>query len=80
LQEKLNLSYIGDLESIDEDSVFLVSNMYTKSKLGEDALINLSIEKTPDKKIIIGNAIVRSKVKDFAQFIGDKLKTTLLKT
>ena len=59
---------------IDEDSAFLVANLYTKSKLGEDALINLSIEKTSDKRIV-GNAIIRSKVKDFTQFIGEKIKS-----
>jgi coatomer subunit beta len=42
--------------------VFLVANLYTKSKLGEDALINVSIEKTVDKRII-GSAVIRSKVK-----------------
>jgi len=71
---KLNLRFIGDYETIDEDGVFLVANLYTKSKLGEDALINLSIEKANDKRII-GNAIIRSKVKDFAQFIGEKIKS-----
>jgi len=71
---KLNLKFIGDYETIDEDSAFLVSNLYTKSKLGEDALINLSIEKANDKRII-GNAIIRSKVKEFAQFIGEKIKS-----
>ena len=73
ITQNLNLRYIGDYELIDEDSGFLVANLYTKSKLGEDALINLSIEKANDKRIV-GNAIIRSKVKDFTQFIGDKIK------
>jgi coatomer subunit beta len=47
---------------IDEDTVFMVCNLYTKSKLGEDALINISIEKTLDKRII-GTAIIRSRIK-----------------
>ena len=74
ITQNLNLRYVGDYEAIDEDSGFLVANLYTKSKLGEDALINLSIEKANDKRII-GNAIIRSKVKDFTQFIGDKIKS-----
>jgi len=61
------------LDDIDENSAFLVANLYTKSKLGEDALINISIEKSQDNRIL-GSAIIRSKVKEFAQFIGDKLK------
>jgi len=36
-------------------------------------LINISIEKSQDNRIL-GSAIIRSKVKEFAQFIGDKLK------
>lgn len=76
IRQKLNVRYIGDYDAIDEDSAFLVSNLYTKSKLGEDALINLSIEKANDKRII-GNAIIRSKVKEFTQFIGDKIKSLI---
>jgi coatomer subunit beta len=64
LTQDLNLKLIvpTDVNSIDEDSVFLVANLYTKSRLGEDALINVSIEKTLDKRII-GTSIIRSKVK-----------------
>jgi len=64
LTHGLNLKLIvpSDVNLIDEEYVFLVANLYTKSKLGEDALINISIEKTLDKRII-GTAVIRSKVK-----------------
>ena len=64
LTQNLNLKLIipHSLEAVDEDSVFLVTNLYTKTKLGEDALINVSIEKTKEKKLI-GSALIRSKVK-----------------
>jgi hypothetical protein len=55
------------IDEIDEESVFLVANLYTKTKLGEDALINVSIEKTKDKKLI-GSALIRSKVKVIIKF------------
>jgi coatomer subunit beta len=58
---------------IDEESVFLVSNLYTKTKLGEDALVNISIERTKGGKIM-GSAIIRSRSKEFAQILGDKIK------
>jgi coatomer subunit beta len=76
LIQTLNLKLIvpGNINLIDEESGFLVANLYTKSKLGEDALVNISIEKTQDKRII-GTAIIRSKVKDFTLFLGDKIKT-----
>lgn len=62
--------------------MFLVTNLYTKSKLGEDALINISIEKTHDGRII-GTAIIRSRVKvichltfkEFTIFLGEKIKS-----
>ena len=72
----LKLVYPFDVDNIDEESVFLVSNLYTCSKLGEDALINISIEKSNDKKII-GTAIIRSKVKEFATFLGEKIKSLI---
>jgi hypothetical protein len=75
--QTLNLKLIvpHDVNLIDEESVFLVANLYTKTKLGEDALINISIEKNIKEEKIIGTAIVRSKIKDYTQFLGDKIKT-----
>jgi coatomer subunit beta len=64
LIQELNLKLVNpaEISLIDEESLFLVCNLYTKSKLGEDALVNVSIEKTLDKRVI-GTAIIRSKVK-----------------
>jgi hypothetical protein len=72
----LNLKLVvhSDINTIDEESAFLVANLYTKTKLGEDALINVSVEKTKDDKII-GTSVVRSKVKEFTQFLGEKIKS-----
>jgi hypothetical protein len=72
----LNLKLVipNDINTIDEESAFLVANLYTKTKLGEDALINISLEKTKEDKIF-GTAVVRSKVKDFTQFLGEKIKS-----
>ena len=73
-QLRLKLVIPSDLNMIDEDSVFLVSNLYTKTRLGEDALVNISIERTKAGKIM-GSAIIRSRAKEFAQILGDKIKT-----
>lgn len=73
-QLRLKLVIPSDLNMIEEESVFLVSNLYTKTKLGEDALVNISIERTKAGKII-GSAIIRSRAKEFAQILGDKIKT-----
>ena len=69
----MKLIFPTDLNTIEEETVFMVCNLYTKSKLGEDALINISIEKTNDKKIF-GTAIIRSKVKEFTVLLGERIK------
>jgi len=73
-QLRLKLVVPTDLNMIEEESVFLVSNLYTKTKLGEDALVNISIERTKAGKIM-GSTIIRSRAKEFAQILGDKIKT-----
>jgi Coatomer beta subunit appendage platform len=75
-QLKLKLVVPNDINMIDEESVFLVCNMYTKTKLSEDALINVSIERTKAGKVM-GAAIIRSRAKEFAQLLGDKIKNLL---
>lgn len=78
ITSSLNMKLVvpRDINTIDEDSAFLVANLYTKSKLGEDALVNISVEKVSDKKII-GSAVIRSKIKEFAQFQGEKIKSLI---
>jgi coatomer subunit beta len=51
---------------------FLASNLYTKSIFGEDALLNLSIEKTEDGKVA-GHIRIRSKTQGIALSLGDKI-------
>ena len=45
---------------------------YAKSIFGEDALVNISIEKQPDGKIC-GNIRIRSKTQGIALSLGDKI-------
>ena len=73
--DKLSLRLVlpEDISEIDENSAFLVANLYTKSKLGEDALVNISVEKIGTYKIT-GSAVIRSKVKEFATFQGERIK------
>ena len=54
----------------------LISNLYSKTKLGEDALVNLSVEKGKDKKIL-GTCVLRSKTKDFMTSLGEKIKALI---
>lgn len=58
------------------DSNFLAANLYARSLFGEDALLNLSIEKQtgPDGKPRIGGYMrIRSKTQGIALSLGDKL-------
>mmetsp|Transcript_48318 Transcript_48318/g.114974 ORF Transcript_48318/g.114974 Transcript_48318/m.114974 type:complete len:965 (+) Transcript_48318:90-2984(+) len=63
------------LTHIDEDSgdcAFLAANLYAKSIFGEDALVNVSIEKQRDGTLS-GNLRIRSKTQGIALSLGDKI-------
>jgi len=51
---------------------FLAANLYAKSLFGEDALLNLSVEKQPNSKIS-GYIRIRSKTQGIALSLGDKI-------
>jgi len=51
---------------------FLAANLYAKSIFGEDALVNVSVEKRADSKIC-GYIRIRSKTQGIALSLGDKI-------
>ncbi|KAI3794484.1 hypothetical protein L1987_37116 [Smallanthus sonchifolius] len=51
---------------------FLAANLYAKSVFGEDALVNLSVEKQADGKLS-GYIRIRSKTQGIALSLGDKI-------
>eukprot|EP00899_Mesostigma_viride_P014322 jgi/Mesvir1/22891/Mv19414-RA.1 len=51
---------------------FLAANLYAKSVFGEDALVNVSVEKAPDGKLG-GYIRIRSKTQGIALSLGDKI-------
>ena len=55
----------------DEDGVcgFLAANLYAKSIFGEDALVNVSVEKQRDGTLS-GNLRIRSKTQGIALSLG----------
>ena len=71
----LNMTLVNpkNIDLINDDYPFMVANLYSKTKLGENALVNLSVEKSKDNKII-GTCIIRSKTKDFMTGLGEKIK------
>lgn len=54
------------------DCDFLSANLYARSLFGEDALANLSIEKT-DAGTISGHVRIRSKTQGIALSLGDRI-------
>jgi len=51
---------------------FLAANLYAKSVFGEDALVNISVEKQADGKLS-GYIRIRSKTQGIALSLGDKI-------
>ena len=49
----------------------MAANLYAKSVFGEDALVNVSVEKQPDGKLA-GYIRIRSKTQGIALSLGDK--------
>lgn len=58
--------------ALDGECGFLAANLYAKSVFGEDALVNISIEKQADGKLS-GYIRIRSKTQGIALSLGDKI-------
>lgn len=67
----LTLTIPEAADEIDE-ALFFVGNFYSKSQLGEDALVNFSLEKVRGR--IVGTCLIRSDKKDFTKFVGERIK------
>lgn len=73
----LNVKLMTPITEQDQQSGFLVSNLYTKSKFEEDCLINISIEKSisgDGSHRITGLIRVRAKTEGMALCVGEKCK------
>ena len=73
---KMTLVFPTNIDLINDDYPFMVANLYAKTKLGENALVNISVEKSKDNKII-GTCVIRSKTKDFMTGLGEKIKALI---
>lgn len=58
--------------ALDGECGFLAANLYAKSVFGEDALVNVSVEKQVDGKLS-GYIRIRSKTQGIALSLGDKI-------
>ena len=73
---KMTLVFPKSIDLINDDYPFFVSNLFAKTRLGENALVNISVEKSKDNKII-GTCVIRSKTKDFMTGLGEKIKALI---
>ncbi|KAL9442786.1 hypothetical protein AB3S75_016201 [Citrus x aurantiifolia] len=67
-----NMKCLTAPSALDGDCGFLAANLYAKSVFGEDALVNVSIEKQTDGKLS-GYIRIRSKTQGIALSLGDKI-------
>ena len=67
-----NMSCLTPEGATSGDCDFLSANMYARSLFGEDALANLSVERTP-QGTITGHVRIRSKTQGIALSLGDKI-------
>ncbi|KAI0348157.1 coatomer protein [Trametopsis cervina] len=67
-----NMSCLTPEGAISGECDFLSANMYARSLFGEDALANLSVERT-EAGTIIGHVRIRSKTQGIALSLGDRI-------
>mmetsp|Transcript_43395 Transcript_43395/g.101926 ORF Transcript_43395/g.101926 Transcript_43395/m.101926 type:complete len:947 (+) Transcript_43395:273-3113(+) len=67
-----NMKCLTHIDDETSECGFLAANLYAKSIFGEDALVNVSIEKQRDG-VLGGNLRIRSKTQGIALSLGDKI-------
>jgi coatomer subunit beta len=67
-----NMSCLTPEGALSGECDFLSANMYAQSLFGEDALANLSIERT-EAGTVTGHVRIRSKTQGIALSLGDKI-------
>ncbi|GAA0184957.1 hypothetical protein Leryth_022394 [Lithospermum erythrorhizon] len=67
-----NMKCLTALSALEGECGFLAANLYAKSVFGEDALVNVSVEKQADGKLS-GYIRIRSKTQGIALSLGDKI-------
>lgn len=73
-----NMNCLTSVDNFDEENCnFLAANLYAKSVFGEDALLNLSVEKrveTSGEIKLVGYMRIRSKTQGIALSLGDRIQ------
>ena len=69
-----NMRCLTPRSALDGDCGYLAANLYAKSVFGEDALVNVSVEKQPHDGKLGGYIRIRSKTQGIALSLGDKVR------
>ncbi|KAK2462886.1 hypothetical protein APHAL10511_005084 [Amanita phalloides] len=72
VMKKTNMACLTPDGALSGDCDFLSANLYARSLFGEDALANLSVERT-DAGTITGHVRIRSKTQGIALSLGDRI-------
>jgi coatomer subunit beta len=71
LLKTTNMRCLTPETALEGECDFLAANLYARSVFGEDALANLSIDRTND--VVSGHIRIRSKTQGIALSLGDKV-------
>lgn len=79
IMRSTNMACLTPDASMSGECDFLSANMYARSVFGEDALANISLEKTLDvgEGTIQGHVRIRSKTQGIALSLGDKVSSSI---
>ena len=69
--KETNMKCLNPPSSLAGDCGYLSANLYARSVFGEDALVNLSVEKTNGR--LVGFLRIRAKSQGIALSLGDKI-------
>jgi len=70
--ESTNMNCLTPIDSSEKGS-FLAANLYARSVFGEDALVNVSVEKKENDGKLAGYIRIRSKTQGIALSLGDRI-------
>lgn len=71
----INMRCVTSEKGLSGDCSFLSANLYARSSFGEEALVNVSIEKETPSSVVTGNVKIRSRSQGMALSLGEKITT-----
>lgn len=74
LTKATNMRCVTSDRGLAGDCLFLSANLYARSSFGEEALVNVSIEKENPNAVVTGSVKIRSRSQGMALSLGDKIQ------